>query len=977
MSVTRVPSPPAAPRPSGRRQLGSRSVVPLSEAGADKCGALEPSKPLAMSQHPDHIPDEILQILTSASNAPGRCDLAPPKKTKDPKACLRSTDNIWHHQLRRGKFKHLIEQPVCLKGAGRDISFLCDFVLSEKNPKSLQPISGNKSADKAIQESLVPEEFYIVKNKGVLGLEYYEDKYTTLLKDDEKKLRLFPSMKPSGRLEVLQLIKVMDNMLKDAGVDGEDIKLDGPTPIHNLLELLKMEQNIYNIVFHEVIRQVSVECVERGELLAKLRQRYAMLLDKIPREVLSLYNELLAQRALDRCLTHEIIHFGNSIGEMTNELNQVKEHDLRVSREAKQAHAELARALHEAKKNANLLDEYRDLYELQRSRLEKHLVHLTEERDLWGSATYRIAKKVIEENQLHLARKLYLCEKSWTKVIRHFIVLLASTNAKDLLQIQKITETWRGYIARFDQELQRNEESSREKLRLIQNDLDKWLQHFQEKILVGGSSLEVHRDVISLILQDLRRWDKMLNEELLQFEGAQLLSYEDSLKTALDIQNQWVDLGEKVLRRHKSSDGNLSSEEQALSVLKSKIQELCQWYRKRIEGENGVADALLSFVSSLKDWSSHITALESTRHGIRESDWSDFCQHINEWKNLTNKMLSFIGCHELSEEINSDDSEIMSLDNVFKKLQHWVLAMTNGTERDDLQLTSEVNTLHTALVLLMVNALLHLAPDHPSDVSKGSLELSFQEAEFTQATVEEMKQDVLTLSQKLFHFSCFVIGCCQEMVEDISIQKASILDEDPDHELKELDTIKNLCNDWIETSHLLLAEITKHSDVRMPSLPLESRSLENSTEDRRETSPEGDTAEREVRIIWHDGNIHVKPLSGEEIPVSPEGVLIANRPETPKSTQAFEFLKSMEYLQNRLLQTELRAQKAEERSEALDEQLKEALLKIQQLKISHELCESSNLTNVETTTNIETTEGQPSISLHSKKKRPKSVKSKS
>lgn len=32
-----------------------------------------------------------------------------------------------------------------------------------------------------------------------------------------------------------------------------------------------MEQHIYNTVFHEVIRQVTVSCAERGQLLAKLR----------------------------------------------------------------------------------------------------------------------------------------------------------------------------------------------------------------------------------------------------------------------------------------------------------------------------------------------------------------------------------------------------------------------------------------------------------------------------------------------------------------------------------------------------------------------------------------------------------------------------------------------------------------------------------------------------------------------------------
>lgn len=41
--------------------------------------------------------------------------------------------------------------------------------------------------------------------------------------------------------------------------------------MEGLLELVRVEQNIYNIVFHEVIRQVTVGCAERGQLLAKLR----------------------------------------------------------------------------------------------------------------------------------------------------------------------------------------------------------------------------------------------------------------------------------------------------------------------------------------------------------------------------------------------------------------------------------------------------------------------------------------------------------------------------------------------------------------------------------------------------------------------------------------------------------------------------------------------------------------------------------
>ena len=55
--------------------------------------------------------------------------------------------------------------------------------------------------------------------------------------------------------------------------------------MHNLLELIQKEQAIYSICFHELIGQVSVQCVERGELLANIRKRYSNLLDRIPRQV--------------------------------------------------------------------------------------------------------------------------------------------------------------------------------------------------------------------------------------------------------------------------------------------------------------------------------------------------------------------------------------------------------------------------------------------------------------------------------------------------------------------------------------------------------------------------------------------------------------------------------------------------------------------------------------------------------------------
>ena len=55
---------------------------------------------------------------------------------------------------------------------------------------------------------------------------------------------------------------------------------------------------------------------------------------------------------------------------------------------------QLAKALSESQKNASLLTEYHELYELQRKRLEKLVETLTEEREVWSNAAYSIAMKV-------------------------------------------------------------------------------------------------------------------------------------------------------------------------------------------------------------------------------------------------------------------------------------------------------------------------------------------------------------------------------------------------------------------------------------------------------------------------------------------------------------------------------------------------------------------------------------------------------
>jgi hypothetical protein len=61
---------------------------------------------------------------------------------------------------------------VC--GAGRDISFLYDSASPEQEgERVVKP--GKATVTNALPNTLIPEEYHIVKHPGVLGLEFHDE----------------------------------------------------------------------------------------------------------------------------------------------------------------------------------------------------------------------------------------------------------------------------------------------------------------------------------------------------------------------------------------------------------------------------------------------------------------------------------------------------------------------------------------------------------------------------------------------------------------------------------------------------------------------------------------------------------------------------------------------------------------------------------------------------------------------------------
>eukprot|EP01022_Parablepharisma_sp_SALTPOND_P016891 TRINITY_DN2585_c1_g1_i1.p1 TRINITY_DN2585_c1_g1~~TRINITY_DN2585_c1_g1_i1.p1 ORF type:complete len:1175 (+),score=163.86 TRINITY_DN2585_c1_g1_i1:92-3526(+) len=116
----------------------------------------------------------------------------------------------------------------------------------------------------------IPPEFYLKQNEDTL--------FASLLKNPKENKRMGARSlgPPSGRNDAIALLSWLNTIFDK--LNKEPLKE---------LERYELAQTVYYIAFAEVIRQVSVHCLERGLLMRKLWQSYVSLIEHLSGE----YNE--------------------------------------------------------------------------------------------------------------------------------------------------------------------------------------------------------------------------------------------------------------------------------------------------------------------------------------------------------------------------------------------------------------------------------------------------------------------------------------------------------------------------------------------------------------------------------------------------------------------------------------------------------------------------------------------------------------
>jgi len=765
----------------------------------------------------DFIPDELLFALKqmdSSSNKPPVVN----EKGESLKEVLKKGPpaSLWHHKSRRKNFKHLTNNPRSNgdRVGTRDVSFLFDRKPLGFNSKTNQAEgSGDKEpfSKLKVPGKVAENEFNLVKSKKVRSLKFLDSKNTTELLDVEKKLRVFPSLQPAKRHEVVQLLKSFDYMLKKSGVDDESVEVNGPSQIHHLLELVKKEQKIYDLAFSEVIRQVSVGCIERGQLLSKLRTRYADLLSRVPRQVKSLHTEVLAQRALDRRLTEQLEIFKTSIHTLTSELSQMKQKDEVVTAETEHVKNELELAMTDSKENAKLVEEYHSLYELQRKRLENNINNLNDEKDLWAKSALSLSKKIMNANELVTSKKLNLAEKGWYNVVRDLNMQLSDADQQNIEDVQFYVQNWKGMINEFGSLVEENDKRTENYLDQMSVEADTWLKKLKESYMKKvEEDVEIATTQLTNELAQLyKSWDNTLDTALERYDSDYSFEQAEKFDDMNEKLKNLADVALRIFRRHKTGEGEIHELGPQMNNILNRIKILEHQLNGRVLGDHGVVEDIRTMKKQVSMWNTKLTTSQTRNLELQHAQLLQIFHQMEEVSKLTKQ--SFYKLKQQNVKVTktgdfSEELEFMQIEDVVSEISDWSREVASSIEASNAKLQSESSRIHGKMTQWMIESILYLAPDAEEEEDK-------RKDTFTlQLSQDGLQSKAEVITKEIAEFTSYLSEC----VEDVVAEKKHENDQlgISDRIWQEYANFKNEARDWITTAEMVLKKVSGH-DVKL------------------------------------------------------------------------------------------------------------------------------------------------------------------
>lgn len=408
------------------------------------------------------------------------------------------------------------------------------------------------------------------------------------------------------RKEVVLLKNTMLQLLEEIGAEESGTY---PSELHLFLDVVQKEQRIYDQVFSEIIRQVSLNMVERGTVLSELRKRYSGMFTRIPRHIQGMHTELVAQRKLNRRLSEELVRARETANELLQELEYVRAHDAEVTRNAQETQDKLVTVLTQSDTTDEVLEEYHKLYNMQRSRLEDTIRVIELEKSQWIDAATALALRVAidtsAENLIALQKK----EQVRYRISTHLIVSIAEGDHEDLGDIERQIEDWRNRLVRASAQIIEADHKNLERLSKMQKEMKMMVNNISANSPMDEASLE-HPVLSEFYLFDLKNilefhsnWLDEISTMVVRFTSDKDLQMLEDMNLIRNFTTSWIESGLKLLTKNEAKANG--KDYVPLTTLLNQIQvNIDEWLQKmeaRVSGDDGTASQIINLQNKIDD----------------------------------------------------------------------------------------------------------------------------------------------------------------------------------------------------------------------------------------------------------------------------------------------------------------------------------------------------------------------------------------
>jgi len=412
---------------------------------------------------------------------------------------------------------------------------------------------------------------------------------------------------PISRREVVLLKNEMIKSLEKKGlIDNKGNDINYPTDMNSFLKVVKEEQQLYDIVLKELIRQVSIQMNERGELLSYLRKRYSNMFSKIPEHILNIHTELIAQNKISERLATELMRSKEVILKLIKEIDEIKIHDQEFTEQAERTQNKLLNILTESDGNDLILEEYQKLYRMQRNRLEENNKLTENEKRTWTNLAITLALRIGREHGFTeiLQLQSYCNTRLYSSI--QIISFINEEKNKSLNELDKKIDEWSHELINLSHSIIEEDENNIEVLTklsheivLLQNNLDFYSDTDNETEFTKN----VNIFDISVLIKSLNDWINMTSKVSIRFTSDRDIIVLEKIKLSKSISQEWCEYAYNYLRKLKKSPNGkrFIAVTDKLNIIIKLIKE---WYLKlevRVTGEDGVASQVISLQNQVED----------------------------------------------------------------------------------------------------------------------------------------------------------------------------------------------------------------------------------------------------------------------------------------------------------------------------------------------------------------------------------------